>query len=561
MRSEQVVAAQPSSRASRLAIAVSAFLVSLAYFQRIRDFDLWWHMATGRWIWENKALPAVDTFSYTVPGQRWRYVNWLADLVLFGWFEVGGIEGLVVLQVLLALGFCSFVGLTLFELGARTPAVISTILLVGMWVQPRFTNLRPMCLGALCLSSVVYLAVRFWKRRDSSVVGIAPIVALWLPIHGAVIIAVGVLGVLAVAALLDRRPRRDLALVGGTLAVVSLIFASTSLGRDTVFHVFAAVDHVPAILMVQEWAKVSGSRFVYTPLISAAIATLLLLTNPRKNLLPIGLALLGFALSHEYQRNVYESLFLFAPALGLSLSRLTDALAPFRALGRLAAPALATLAFNVHLSLMKSGVRWDHNFLALHFGLRLDPADHPTDTAAKLSTLPRGRVLHDFALGGWLIWHRSLPDGVFADGRTVGLYERFLAETYAPAIASAPGLERVADQYDVTYGLARYDSPLMALMTISEWVPLEYGTSSALFIRKSKLGILRDLPTLEPLRYAEGIDGFLAAWYSRVFQTNELRDELYAAIRRSQRAAPNNPALIRATGYLDLAGYPLPKDP
>src|SRR6266542_6129141 len=27
--------------------------------------DFWWHISTGRWIWQNGTLPASDPFSYT----------------------------------------------------------------------------------------------------------------------------------------------------------------------------------------------------------------------------------------------------------------------------------------------------------------------------------------------------------------------------------------------------------------------------------------------------------------------------------------------------------------
>ena len=27
--------------------------------------DYWWHMNTGRWIWENLSIPSVDPFTYS----------------------------------------------------------------------------------------------------------------------------------------------------------------------------------------------------------------------------------------------------------------------------------------------------------------------------------------------------------------------------------------------------------------------------------------------------------------------------------------------------------------
>ena len=29
--------------------------------------DYWWHMSSGRWIWEHGAIPSVDQFTYSYP--------------------------------------------------------------------------------------------------------------------------------------------------------------------------------------------------------------------------------------------------------------------------------------------------------------------------------------------------------------------------------------------------------------------------------------------------------------------------------------------------------------
>src|ERR1044072_8281240 len=57
--------------------------------------DLWWHIATGRWIAEHKSLPLIDDWSFTSNGQPWLQHEWLSDLIFHLWANLFGINTLV----------------------------------------------------------------------------------------------------------------------------------------------------------------------------------------------------------------------------------------------------------------------------------------------------------------------------------------------------------------------------------------------------------------------------------------------------------------------------------
>lgn len=57
--------------------------------------DLWWHIATGRWIVTHKALPLTDSWSFTRAGQPWLQHEWLSDLVFQLWVSLFGMNSLV----------------------------------------------------------------------------------------------------------------------------------------------------------------------------------------------------------------------------------------------------------------------------------------------------------------------------------------------------------------------------------------------------------------------------------------------------------------------------------
>ncbi len=63
--------------------------------RRLDDYDTWWHLASGRWIFDNRTIPATDTLSFTVPDHPWINLQWLYDLVLYFLYSIGGANLLV----------------------------------------------------------------------------------------------------------------------------------------------------------------------------------------------------------------------------------------------------------------------------------------------------------------------------------------------------------------------------------------------------------------------------------------------------------------------------------
>lgn len=61
----------------------------------MRGSDLWWHVATGRWIMEHKSWPIVDPWSFTRNGQPWLQHEWLSDFLFQVWTSLFGMNSLV----------------------------------------------------------------------------------------------------------------------------------------------------------------------------------------------------------------------------------------------------------------------------------------------------------------------------------------------------------------------------------------------------------------------------------------------------------------------------------
>jgi hypothetical protein len=156
--------------------AVSLLLITLlaaAYFSPPADLDFTWQIRTGEHIVRTGQLRPVDTFSYTIAGQKVPDFEWLYEVGLYGVWSVFGHGGLKLLRIL-----C--VGLPLLLVGLRlrrenVPAhgialslATAVLVLAGSW------NLRP-----LYCTTIGLLLVSGWLRDHCT--GKRPL-SWWLPV-------------------------------------------------------------------------------------------------------------------------------------------------------------------------------------------------------------------------------------------------------------------------------------------------------------------------------------------------------------------------------------------
>ena len=81
-----------------LAIGLPVLAAVIAPFPSV---DLAYHLRAGGDILDTRALPAVDTYTFTVAGQPWLDQQWLAQIVMAAAYRLGSWTGLVVLRSLL----------------------------------------------------------------------------------------------------------------------------------------------------------------------------------------------------------------------------------------------------------------------------------------------------------------------------------------------------------------------------------------------------------------------------------------------------------------------------
>ena len=119
-------------------VGVCSFLAML--FVRhfyVSDPDIWWHLATGRWILQHHALPMTDPFSSYGLGKPWIVYSWMFDVIVqllyrpFGYAAIAYFE--VLIRVVLAVALFHLVQSLLPHFWRA--AVITAVSLYAMsWV-------------------------------------------------------------------------------------------------------------------------------------------------------------------------------------------------------------------------------------------------------------------------------------------------------------------------------------------------------------------------------------------------------------------------------------------
>ncbi|MEZ4823340.1 MAG: hypothetical protein R2942_13430 [Ignavibacteria bacterium] len=74
------------------------FLILLTSFKITGDDDVFWHLATGRYIVETQHVPSTDIFGFVTEGQEWMPFEWGWDVITYGLFNIGGYNAILVFQ-------------------------------------------------------------------------------------------------------------------------------------------------------------------------------------------------------------------------------------------------------------------------------------------------------------------------------------------------------------------------------------------------------------------------------------------------------------------------------
>jgi len=144
--------------------------------------DFWHRAASGRLMWQTRGLVERDTFTFTIAGKPIVNQNWLAELGLFGRFELGGFP---LVQFAAAVCYATAIALVTWLVWRRcgSPRVAAALAIVALVLCGSNLGVRTQALAAVLFA--VELAALWCCPSPQWIIVIIGVTELvWANVHG-----------------------------------------------------------------------------------------------------------------------------------------------------------------------------------------------------------------------------------------------------------------------------------------------------------------------------------------------------------------------------------------
>jgi tetratricopeptide (TPR) repeat protein len=183
-------------------LAALALLVLALTISPITNNDLFLHLKTGEIILKTGAVPRVDDYSALARGRPFVAHEWLAG-VIFRAVESGfGLDGLILLKALVALGIAATLYAAARALGATATIALPALTLVMILAAARLME-RPHIFTCLLSSLYILILVRRRGGARASLWIVPPLQVLWANLHGGFMLGWMIVGLAAAGSLAD----------------------------------------------------------------------------------------------------------------------------------------------------------------------------------------------------------------------------------------------------------------------------------------------------------------------------------------------------------------------
>jgi hypothetical protein len=163
------------------------------------DPDTYSHIAMGRWIVSNGAVPTGDPLSLTMRGEHWVAFEWLSQVVYAAALSVGGWTCVVTVAALAASAAFGLLTHFLLRHWQPTPALIA-VLAAFVLVAPHILA-RPHVLALPLIVAWVAALVRAADEQRAPPWHMLPLMILWANLHGSFTFGIAIAGGIACDAL------------------------------------------------------------------------------------------------------------------------------------------------------------------------------------------------------------------------------------------------------------------------------------------------------------------------------------------------------------------------
>lgn len=462
------------------------------------DSDTAWHLAAGDLIRSMHAIPKSDPWSYTATGETWYNLSWLFDLILSCLFSLGGFSAIYTLTVLV---FSVSLTLMAWHAVKRGAGITSVCLLILPAVVIVYTGTiaRPnMC--SVLLTLVFYLALDRFRSdgRFNNLLILAPLMCLWVNLHGGFLMAFPLFALFGLEALLAK----DMGRVQAYTRIVTLCLLATLLNPYGFSIYYGAYKTLAASFSSKllEWQPVEVGKNVPVTLMLVIVLCIGNFFDKKIPFADRALTVFLLVMSLSSLRHTVLTSLIILPYLALRLTELVyesplgqrirnrdnAIMADMQERGmRITALVLALVAAaNIYTPAYTSRG-------SIHAEEVFRPGWFPKEEAEYIAKhYPGKRFFNSYNIGGYLdyIWRGKVK--VFVDGRANSVYSDELLSDYtmfSETFGFGGRSEIIADKYKFD-GLIidNYDNAYFMWRWNPHWKAVYSGNAATVYVRSGK---------------------------------------------------------------------------
>lgn len=479
------------------AILVGAAVLFARY--SLPNPDLWWSAAIGKQILATHTFPTSDWHSFSAPGAPWMAYEWLDEVLIAVFANLGGLRGMtILLMALTAILVALFYGYASLVSGSSKAALIPCA--ISLPILEVYFNLRPQTIGYIFLLIMLICLERFRQGKQKTLWVLPPLFLVWLNTHGSFVLGLTVFGICWACGLFEFEAggiiskrwtdwqRRHMEIV--FLLCVLALLVSPYGSRQAAYPLQMAFFQPVNVSHINEWQSISF-QFWQTRLLLVMVLVFWLaqfLLREHFRLESIALLLLATYGCFLHRRFLAFLLIILVPLLAKVIARWASAYDP----------SIDHFGINAVVIILIAGVL----VITLPPQKKLEAAvakRYPTKAIEYMNhhTVPEP-TLNQYGWGGYLIYTPDYHRKVFVDGRADFYEYAGVLSDYMDMKAVKPDTLFLLRKYNIRSCLLYQNAPLGTMLAaLPGWEEVYRDKLAAIYVRRPK-------PSLRPAGSSDG---------------------------------------------------------
>jgi hypothetical protein len=462
-------------------VLLAAFALFICYFTTFKitgDDDVFWHLATGKYILQTHQVPSTDIFGYMTQGQEWMPFEWGWDIITYAIYSFSGYNGISVFRTILFLLIFYLYFLILRKLKISYTFSIITLFFLAFAIIDRLSP-RPHLMSylAFVLLLLIIVQYRYVNRNNHKVLFFIPLIFLvWANMHMGIIAGMFLLSIYVLSEVIIFLRSGNIAskefpplskpdlvrLLLIFLASILVIFVNPNFYQTYLY----AYNHTKMKMLetVNEWISPFSTKYndsfvsiLYKIMLFSGIFVLYY-SLKKKDLFP-ALLYIGFAIySVRAMRFTVDYVLILFVFLVVSLNFIIEKIKNENIKDFIFKKPFIKVALSIFLLYLVTAINTNDLYLKFlkyyrvtGFGINSDFI--PTqmfDFMKETKVTETGeRIFNHFGTGGFLVW--NFPDEKnFIDSRNLN---DDIFNKYNQIISKRPGFEQKLDEYGIDYAI------------------------------------------------------------------------------------------------------------